>query len=217
MRLRTLVPITAIALLALAGCSNDTAGSDSNEPSSGTTTSASVSPSATPSSSTSEPTSAPSSEKSEAPAEEPGLEETSEAPVPQEPEPAETPAQAAPERADATAPTVGDYFATGGQCIHDVWTSTLEYTDDLYNEVADYCNANDLGDWANGWDPQEYYENLSENMDPSSEPEDEQNPEFTEEQRQQCEVLDPDTASSGEIQWCAYNGYPTKYMLDYEG
>lgn len=35
----------------------------------------------------------------------------------------------------------------------DVWDSSLPYTDTLASEKTAYCDANDLGDWADGADP----------------------------------------------------------------
>lgn len=103
----------------------------------------------------------------------------------------------------AAAPTVQDYLATGGTCISDVWNSSLPYSDSLAGEVHAYCDANDLGDWANGADPFDYA--AYQTQQPVEEPTKEApqygytNNELT---REQCEALDPSTAMSGQIQYC---------------
>jgi hypothetical protein len=202
MRLRALAPLSAIVLLALAGCSDSSAeDQDASPPPSPNT--ASTSASATPSETPSDPT---------APAESMAAE--SEEPLPEEPSIAETPVQAVPEEpapeqpapAATTEPSVEDFLATGGRCISDVWSSSIPRTDELHAQVIDYCSANQLGDWSHGYDPMDP-DNYG--VHPDAEGESSQSDHFgdvAEEQRQheieQCNALELESAMSGDIQYC---------------
>lgn len=176
---------SAALLLALTACGSqspapDESPSQSPSATAATTPSATKPPTATPSrSATEEPTTAP---------ETPDAAEQNSA---AEAAPAEPPAQAPPQ----VAGTVDQYFQTGGRCISDVWSSTMEYTEALHQQVIDYCAANKLGDWSHGYDP----------MDPSNYGGG-QTTDTTQaneaEEIAQCEAADPNTASSGAIQYC---------------
>lgn len=115
------------------------------------------------------------------------------------PEPTETAAEveAAPTAAPAGDDEVQRFFQTGGQCISDVWSSSMPHTDALQQKVIDYCSAHQLGDWAHGVDP----------MDPKnygggqSEPA-EKSAATREEEIAKCQALDINTATSGAIQYC---------------
>lgn len=115
------------------------------------------------------------------------------------PEPTNTAsaAEAAPTQEPAGDDEVQQFFQTGGQCISDVWSSSMPHTDALQQKVIDYCSANQLGDWAHGVDP----------MDPKnygggqSEPA-EKSAATREEEIAKCQALDINTATSGAIQYC---------------
>lgn len=199
--MKKLLSLSALAVLALAGCSSN----NSDTHSSGATSGPSASSSST---STSPKASATSPTKSATPSPTPS--ET----VPVGPEigvPTDFPTAAptvspsvavAPTTAVAAAPTVQDYLATGGTCISDVWNSSLPYTESLASEVHAYCDANDLGDWANGADPYDY----AAYQTPAAEEPTKEAPQYgytnNELTREQCESLDPTTAMSGQIQYC---------------
>ncbi|WP_269928576.1 hypothetical protein [Kocuria massiliensis] len=106
-----------------------------------------------------------------------------------------------------------EYFNTGGACISDVWNSSVPYSEALYQEMVQYCSAHQQGDWANGADPLD----TSQYGDTTPSSEEGSDRKFTEEDRQRCLAMDSSTASSGEIQWCALNGYPSEGMIDYPG
>ena len=181
---------SAALLLALTACGSQSPAPDespSQSPSATATATAVATPSTTKS-----PTATPSKSATEEPtaaAETPATAEQTSAP---EAAPAEPPTQAPPQAAG----TVDQYFQTGGRCISDVWSSTLEYTDALHQQVIDYCAANKLGDWSHGIDP----------MDPKNygnQPQPAEESTSTEaEEMAKCEALDINTAMSGDIQYC---------------
>lgn len=105
---------------------------------------------------------------------------------------AEAPAQIPPQ---AAAGTVEQFFQTGGRCISDVWSSSMDYTEALHQQVTDYCAANKLGDWSHGYDPMDpsnYGGGQTTNTARANEAE----------EIGQCEAADPKTSSSGTIQYC---------------
>lgn len=119
------------------------------------------------------------------------------------PEPTETSpaAEAAPAQEPAGADDVQQFFETGGQCISDVWSSSMPYTEALQQKVIDYCSAHQLGDWAHGvdpMDPKNYGGGQSEPAEKSAATRDEE--------IAKCQALDINTAMSGDIQYC-YNEY----------
>lgn len=130
-RASALILPVALAAFVLTGCGSGNTSGESASPSASTA-------SATPSPSTSTSLEA-ASEPVETPAE----------PV------ASVPADAAPTQDTAAAEDgeVEQFFQTGGQCISDVWSSSMPHTDALQQKVIDYCATNQLGDWANGVDP----------------------------------------------------------------
>ena len=130
-RVTTLVLPVALVALALAGCGSEKPSNDVTSPSPSST-------SATPTPSVSR-TATPSAAAAAAPeeTEEPVTEDTA-------------PAQANAAAGDGE---VQQFFQTGGQCVSDVWSSSMPHTDALQQKVIDYCAANQLGDWAHGVDP----------------------------------------------------------------
>lgn len=176
-RIPAIVLPVALAVFGLTGCGGGDTPSETPAPSA-SNTSASPSPSkpaaATPSATTSnEPTVFPDPTESTAPAE------------------------AAPTQAPAAGvDEVQQFFQTGGQCISDVWSSSMPRTDALQQKVVDYCAANQLGDWAHGVDP----------MDPKNYGGQQDVPETSEAARAEeiakCQALDMNTAMSGDIQYC---------------
>lgn len=169
-----ILPVT-LAAFALTGCGGGDAPKETTSPSaSATSASPSASKSATPSA-TRTPAATPASTETAAEAE------------------------AAPTNAAAPAgdDEVQQFFQTGGQCISDVWSSSMPHTDALQQKVIDYCSAHQLGDWAHGVDP----------MDPKnygggqSEPA-EKSAATREEEIAKCQALDINTATSGAIQYC---------------
>lgn len=183
--------------LALTGCAvNNSDTPDVNSTSSSSSSSASASPSSAPTK-----TAYPSPTASETTATGPLAHAPSDFPTVQ---PSQDVAPGvAPTSAAVAAPTVQDYLATGGTCISDVWNSSLPYDDSLAAEVHAYCDAHDLGDWANGVDPYDYaaYQGQQPVEQPTKEA-----PQYgytdNELTREQCEALDTSTAMSGQIQYC---------------
>lgn len=173
-RITALVLLITLAAFALTGCGGGDAPKETASPSTSAT-------SALPSASKS-PT--------ETPTETPTITPTA-APEPTETSPA---AEAAPAQEPAGADDVQQFFQTGGQCISDVWSSSMPYTQALQQKVIDYCAANQLGDWANGVDP----------MDPRNYGGGVQEPAAKSEAEEiaECQALDMNTASSGAIQYC---------------
>ncbi|RKQ36190.1 hypothetical protein [Kocuria tytonis] len=115
------------------------------------------------------------------------------------PEPTNTAsaAEAAPTQEPAGDDEVQQFFQTGGQCISDVWSSSMPHTDALQQKVIDYCAANQLGDWAHGvdpMDPKNYGGGQSETEEKSAATQDEE--------IAKCQALDINTATSGAIQYC---------------
>ena len=98
--------------------------------------------------------------------------------------------------AGATAPTVQDYLAAGGGCTADVWNvDSIPYSPELAEQVYAYCDANNLGDWAGDLDPRNPANFGSpEDHTPAAE-----EPTIS---REECSAMDPETATSGEIQSC---------------
>ena len=98
--------------------------------------------------------------------------------------------------AGTTAPTVQDYLAAGGGCTADVWNvDSIPYSPELAEQVYAYCDANNLGDWAGDLDPRDPANFGSpEDHTPAAE-----EPTIS---REECSAMDPDTATSGEIQSC---------------
>jgi hypothetical protein len=205
MKLRALAPLAAIALLTLAGCSDSSTEDQDSSPSpSATSASASATPSATSSEATPSPTESATPEPTEP-----------EVPLPAEPSASETPVQAAPEEvapeqpapAEAAAPTVEDFFATGGQCISDAWSSSIPRTDELQAQVNDYCAANQLGDWSYGFDPMDP-DSYQQESDPygigpfPAEEEPQQSDAQREEDIANCQSRSREEAPSGVIQYC---------------
>lgn len=197
--MKKILTLTVLSALALAGCStNNSETTDSNTTS---TPSSTASASPRPSSAAPTKTTSPSPTASESTATGPLAYAPSDFPTVQ---PTQDAAPAVvPTSAPAAAPTVQDYLATGGTCIADVWNSSLPYNDSLAAEVHAYCDANDLGDWANGVDPYDYA--AYQTQQPVEQPTKEApqygytNNELT---REQCESLDTSTAMSGQIQYC---------------
>ncbi|MDO4920048.1 hypothetical protein [Kocuria sp.] len=141
-RVRALPLSLALAALALTGCGGgDDAPTDAAGSSASATTSATTSPTRAASST---PAAEPPSESAAATA----PVETAEPVETTGPEPDQTPVAEAAGEAD-----VQEFFRTGGQCIADVWSSSLPATDELHQQVIDYCAAHQLGDWSHGYDP----------------------------------------------------------------
>lgn len=190
------LPVVAMAGLALAGCSQ---GDDSSDSSSSSSPSPSTSSStAAPSSSSPSvaPTGSPSASSSDAP-DETSSDGPTENSVPSaEPsqQPADDSAQPGADAAGAS-PQLAQYLHNGGGCISDVWNdSAAPYSEALHNELVQYCSANQLGDWAGGADP----------MNPESygTPEDQAEVRSNEQDIERCKAADPETAPSGQIQYC---------------
>lgn len=173
-----------IAAFTLTGCGGDDAPKGTASPSASTMT---PSPSAT--------SASPTPTKSATPSETPTSEPT--------PEPTETAAvaEAAPTQAPAGDDEVQRFFQTGGQCISDVWSSSMPHTDALQQKVIDYCSANQLGDWAHGVDPMDPKNYGGGQSGPA-----EKSAATQDEEIAKCQALDINTAMSGDIQYC-YNEY----------
>lgn len=90
------------------------------------------------------------------------------------------------------------FFQTGGQCISDVWSSSIPYNETLHQQVINYCATNKLGDWSYGIDPMDpkNYGASPANSAPAQEA-----PNAAEEMAR-CRALDIETAVSGDIQYC---------------
>lgn len=221
--MKKILPVIALTALVLTGCgtNNEDAASPSQSPSRSTSsssasaTSTSPSPSQSPSS---ESPASPETTATETQAEQPApvaptTPETTETPVQainppaDQPVTTETPVSAIPEYdPNATQQlTVEDFINTGGKCISDAWTSTLPFDAELFEKVKMYCDTNDLGDWAGGNDPYAYAQQYQQQ---TTRPE----PQFgytnNELTYEQCQILDHNTAMSGQIQYCG-----TKYGL----
>lgn len=125
------------------------------------------------------------------------------------PEPTETAAEveAAPTAAPAGDDEVQQFFQTGGQCISDVWSSSMPHTDALQQKVIDYCAANQLGDWANGVDPMDPKNYGDGAQEPAAKSEAEKAEDIA-----KCKALDINTATSGAIQYCYM-----EYGIDVQG
>ncbi|MDO4920200.1 hypothetical protein [Kocuria sp.] len=183
--LALLIPAT-LAALTLTGCGGGDTPKETASPSASIT---SASPSATRSAT---PTKTASSEPASEPSETPGAAETA-------------PAQAsAPTQAAAGNDDVQQFFQTGGQCISDVWSSSMPHTDALQQKVIDYCAANQLGDWAGGVDPMDPKNYGGGQQEPAEKSEAEKAEDIA-----QCKSLDINTATSGAIQYCY-----TEYGID---
>lgn len=130
-RARALAVPFALAALALTGCGGGNDAQNTASPSASMSTSSASSRTAT-ASSTPEASASNTAESSETSA----------------PEEAKT--QAAAPAGDGE---VQQVFQTGGQCIADVWSSSLPYTDALHQQVIDFCSSHQLGDWSHGYDP----------------------------------------------------------------
>ena len=176
-RAPALAAVLTLTALTLTGCGG---GDEPKETASPSASTASASPSPTKSAT---PTEAATSDPAQAP--------TNTAPA----------AEAAPIQEPAGDDEVQQFFQTGGQCISDVWSSSMPHTDVLQQKVIDYCAANQLGDWAGGvdpMDPKNYGGGQSEPAEKSASTRDEE--------IVKCQALDINTAMSGDIQYC-YNEY----------
>ncbi|MBM7050881.1 hypothetical protein [Rothia sp. ZJ1223] len=61
---------------------------------------------------------------------------------------------AVPLASELHAPSIfQQYRDGGGTCTADVWDSSMEYTEEAWVAVISECDAQDLGAWANGYDP----------------------------------------------------------------
>lgn len=182
-RAPALAAVLTLTALTLTGCGG---GDEPKETASPSASTASASPSPTKSAT---PTEAATSDPAPAP--------TNTAPA----------AEAAPTQEPAGDDEVQQFFQTGGQCISDVWSSSMPHTDVLQQKVIDYCAANQMGDWAGGVDP----------MDPSHYGDGAQEPAAKSEAEKaediaQCKALDINTATSGAIQYCYM-----EYGIDVQG
>lgn len=188
-RITALVLPVTLAAFALTGCGGGDAPKETASPSVSATSafpSASKSPSATPTeTATSTPAATP------------------------EPTETATEAEAAPTQAAAPAgdDEVQQFFQTGGQCISDVWSSSMPHTDALQQKVIDYCAANQLGDWANGVDPMDPKNYGDGAQEPAAKSEAEKAEDIA-----KCKALDISTATSGAIQYCYM-----EYGIDVQG
>lgn len=169
-RAPALAAVLTLTALTLTGCGG---GDEPKETASPSASTASASPSPTKSAT---PTEAATSDPAPAP--------TNTAPA----------AEAAPIQEPAGDDEVQQFFQTGGQCISDVWSSSMPHTDALQQKVIDYCAANQLGDWANGVDPMDPKNYGGGAREPAAKSEAEEIAE--------CQALDMNTASSGAIQYC---------------
>lgn len=172
-RAPALAAVLTLAALTLTGCGGDDAPTET------------ASPSASPTSASPSPT------RSATPTETAATEAA--------PAPTETVAtpEAAPPQNPAGDDEVQRFFQTGGQCISDVWSSSMPHTDALQQKVIDYCSAHQLGDWAHGvdpMDPKNYGGGQSEPAEKSAGTRDEE--------IAKCQALDINTAMSGDIQYC---------------
>lgn len=188
MRTRTLAALAVIPLALTACGGGSTTHPSSPTPSASASASASPSKSATPSSTSASAT----------PTEGPTVEATAAAPEPTAAAAAE-PTQATPAPAQAPEAPAADplqqFFATGGQCISDVWTSSMPYDAALLQQIYAYCDANDLGDWADGQDAAHPFQHEGTSPAPADD---------AAAGRAYCESLDPETAMSADIQNCYF-------------
>lgn len=197
--MKKILPVIALTALVLTGCgtNNEDAASPSQSPSRSTSSSSASATSTSPS-----PSQSPSSESPASP-ETTATETPVQAinPPADQPVATETPVSAIPEYDPNAAQqlTVEDFINTGGKCISDAWTSTLPFDAELFEKVKMYCDTNDLGDWAGGNDPYAYAQQYQQQ---TTRPE----PQFgytnNELTYEQCQILDHNTAMSGQIQYC---------------
>ncbi|MEU4206631.1 hypothetical protein [Rothia terrae] len=197
--MKKILPVIALTALVLTGCgtNNEDAASPSQSPSRSTSSSSASATSTSPS-----PSQSPSSESPASP-ETTATETPVQAinPPADQPVTTETPVSAIPEYDPSAAQqlTVEDFINTGGKCISDAWTSTLPFDAELFEKVKMYCDTNDLGDWAGGNDPYAYAQQYQQQ---TTRPE----PQFgytnNELTYEQCQILDHNTAMSGQIQYC---------------
>lgn len=197
--MKKILPVIALTALVLTGCgtNNEDAASPSQSPSRSTSSSSASATSTSPS-----PSQSPSSESPASP-ETTATETPVQAinPPADQPIATETPVSAIPEYDPNAAQqlTVEDFINTGGKCISDAWTSTLPFDAELFEKVKMYCDTNDLGDWAGGNDPYAYAQQYQQQ---TTRPEPQLGYTNNELTYEQCQILDHNTAMSGQIQYC---------------
>lgn len=137
-------------------------------------------------------------------------------------EAAPSPTAAATPETTSTAQAQGQtqlqrYFATGGGCMADVWGSEeVPYSKSLSDQVDAYCDAHDLGDWANGSNPRDLSQmgggQATEEPSPTAQSTTGTNGKTAaevEQEKAECRAKTIDTATSGAIQYCW-----TEYGID---